>query len=190
MGETEFVGGIQQLLAAADSERPESTLHQYQFFRDCDDELTAAFAIDSKRVETSQGQEGANSDGRVEYPRNETESEKQDIGAGGNQIAKKQPYLGLEFGNENTISRNGEDYQHVQPIPLTPQQFKLLKFVHEARQEGRTQAAITVELGGITVGTLGTEKNKLKSKLLPIDIDLGPRGKYIVQCTKHLKNER
>lgn len=190
MGETEFIGGIQQLLAAADSERPESTLRQYKFFRDCDDELTAAFAIDSKRVETSQGQEPANYDARVGYPLREIESEKHDIGLGGNRIAKKLSYLGLEFGSEYTISRNGEGYHHVPPIPLAPQQYRLLKFIHEAQQFGRTQDEILEAFGGISRGSIGTEKNRVKVKLAPIDIDLGPSGKYIVRCTRNLKNER
>jgi hypothetical protein len=91
-------------------------------------------------------------------------------------------YLGLVFETDSAVSRCG--YRGIPSIPLTPQQFRLLRFVYEAGKSGRTQAEIMSRLT-IDARTLKTEKSRLKVALLPIDIDLGPRGQYCLRCTRN-----
>ncbi len=91
------------------------------------------------------------------------------------------PFLGLVFNHDSTVSRRGLNYDSVPAIPLPPQPLKLLKFVHEAGQKGRTQNEILTSLE-ISSRSLATEKNRLKDSLIPIDVDLGPKGQYIVRC--------
>lgn len=93
----------------------------------------------------------------------------------------KGPYLGLVFHHDSTVSRIGSDYEHIPSISLAPQPLKLLKFIHDAGQRGRTVNELVPAIVA-TKRILTTEKNRLN--LSEIDIDLGPTGQYVVRCTR------
>ena len=91
------------------------------------------------------------------------------------------PYLGLRFHHDSTVSRIGSDYAHLPLIPLAPQPLKLLKFIHDAGERGRTMNELVPAIIA-NKRILATEKSRLN--LSEIDIDLGPAGQYVVRCTK------
>jgi hypothetical protein len=91
------------------------------------------------------------------------------------------PFLGLVFNHDSTVSRQGDDYKHIPPIPLAPQRLKLLKFIHEAGERGRTVAELVPRIVA-NKRILTSEKSRLD--LSEIDIDLGENGQYVVRCTK------
>jgi hypothetical protein len=91
------------------------------------------------------------------------------------------PYLGLRFHHDSTVSRIGSDYAHLPLIPLAPQPLKLLKFIHDAGERGRTVNELVPAIIA-NKRILTTEKSRLN--LSEIDIDLGPAGQYVVRCTK------
>ena len=90
-------------------------------------------------------------------------------------------YLGLVFHHDSTVSRIGSDYKHIPPIQLAPQPLKLLKFIHDAKERGRTVNELVPAIVA-TKRILTTEKSRLN--LSEIDIDLGPTGQYVVRCTR------
>lgn len=96
------------------------------------------------------------------------------------------PFLGLVFQHDSTVKRIG--YEGNFPIQLAPQRLKLLKFVHEAGKVGRTQSEIVPNII-LDKNTLTSEKNRIKQDLKTIDIDLGPRGQYVVRCTRIAKKK-
>jgi hypothetical protein len=96
------------------------------------------------------------------------------------------PYLGLVFQHDSTVKRIG--YEGNLPIQLAPQRLKLLKFVHEAGNDGRTQSEIVPKII-LNKNTLTSEKNRIKLDLKTFDIDLGPRGQYVVRCTRIAKKK-
>ena len=91
------------------------------------------------------------------------------------------PFLGLVFHHDSTVTRLGDDDKHIPPIALAPQPLKLLKFIHEAGQRGRTVNEIVPAIVA-TKRILTTEKSRFN--LAEIDIDLGETGQYVVRCKK------
>jgi hypothetical protein len=77
-------------------------------------------------------------------------------------------YLGLLFHDDLTVSRLGDKYRDVGTcvISLSPQQFKILKFIHDAGEKGRTKSEMDAQ--GFT--SLKQEKTKINEKLIPIDL--------------------
>jgi len=53
-------------------------------------------------------------------------------------------FLGLVFNHDSTVSRHGDDYKHIPPIPLAPQPLKLLKFIHDAGQRGGQGGVVVI----------------------------------------------
>jgi hypothetical protein len=92
----------------------------------------------------------------------------------------------LVFQHDSTVKRIG--YEGNLPIQLAPQRLKLLKFVHEAGNDGRTQSEIVPKII-LNKNTLTSEKNRIKLDLKTFDIDLGPRGQYVVRCTRIAKKK-
>ena len=78
------------------------------------------------------------------------------------------PYLGLMFHDDSTVSRLGDAYKdkRTSVISLSPQQFKILKFIHGAGIIGRTKSEMDAE--GFT--SLKQEKTKINEKLIPLDL--------------------
>jgi hypothetical protein len=78
------------------------------------------------------------------------------------------PFLGLVFNDDLTVSRRGDEYKDNRTcvISLSPQQFKILKFIHGAGQNGRTKSEMEAE----GFSSLKQEKTKINEKLIPIDL--------------------
>ena len=89
-----------------------------------------------------------------------------------------EPYLGLVFHHDSTVSRLGDDYKDMR-IRVEPQPLLLLKFVHDGGQDGRTQNAIISALS-IDQNNLKSVKNRVNETLIPLGLSLGPRGQYAV----------
>ncbi len=89
-----------------------------------------------------------------------------------------EPYLGLVFHHDSTVSRLGDDYKDKR-IRVEPQPLLLLKFVHDGGQDGRTQNAIISALS-IDQNNLKSVKNRVNETLIPLGLSLGPRGQYAV----------
>ncbi|MBL8817172.1 MAG: hypothetical protein JNL58_14175 [Planctomyces sp.] len=78
------------------------------------------------------------------------------------------PYLGLRFHDDLSVSRDGDAYKDKETclILLSPQQFKILKFIHGAGEAGRTKSQM--DAAGFT--SLKQEKTKINEKLIPIEL--------------------
>lgn len=100
-----------------------------------------------------------------------------------NSSTDTRPYLGLLFNDDFTVSRLGNDYQDKRTcvIALSRQQFQILKFIHEAGENGRTKSEM--EAAGFT--SLRQEKWKINDKLIPIDLRFKKREHKLI----HIKNE-
>ena len=93
------------------------------------------------------------------------------------------PFLGLVFHHDSTVSRRGDEYKSVPPIQLTPQRLKLLKCLHDAGSRGRTKNELIPEIV-MKPRILTSEKNRLNEDLIPLDLDLGGHGEYVIRCKK------
>ena len=80
----------------------------------------------------------------------------------------KEHYLGLLFHDDLTVSRLGNKYRDdgTCVISLSPQQFKILKFIHGAGENGWTKSEMDAQ--GFT--SLKQEKTKINEKLIPVDL--------------------
>ncbi len=92
-------------------------------------------------------------------------------------------FLGLVFNSDLTVSRLGTEYRDILPIELSPQGLKLVRFIHDAGERGRTKNEIIPDIIAGS-GILKSEKDRLKNDLIPLDLHLGPRSQYVLTCSK------
>ena len=88
------------------------------------------------------------------------------------------PYLGLVFNHDLTVSRLGEAYSNPTrcAIQLSVQQFTILRFMHDAGPNGRT----TTEMNAQGYTSLKQEKQKIKDKLIPLDLTFAFRQHRLI----------
>jgi hypothetical protein len=90
------------------------------------------------------------------------------------------PYLGVRFDGF-TITRDG--YSPAQPVEIrSPQQFKILKYIYDAGETGRTKSEM--EAAGFT--SLKQEKTKINDQLIPLDLRFEPGEHKLI----HKGNQR